>query len=101
MDSLTPQQLQALIVANTTGPLKGKITPEYLAEDQSGRLVRVAIAFAFLEVLFVILFFVSRIKIGTANGLDTYLIVPAFITTFSHLILCWSKLSSLSTLTVE
>lgn len=91
MDTLTPQQLEALIQANTTGPFAGKITPEYLVADQSWRLIRVVIALAILEVLFVGLFFISRIRIGTANGLDTYLIVPAFLITGSHLILCWSK----------
>ncbi|TVY23366.1 hypothetical protein LHYA1_G008324 [Lachnellula hyalina] len=81
--------MQALEQLNSTGRLAGKLTPEYFAANESWKVTNTVIALAVLEVLFIVLFFFSRIRIGTANGLDTYLMVPAFIVCFAHLILCW------------
>lgn len=64
---------------------------EYLAEDQSARLIDVVIVFAVLEVLFVSLFLYSRYKFGTLKGFDVYLMVPAFIASYAHLALCVGK----------
>jgi hypothetical protein len=61
--------------------------PEYLAEDVGRRLTNVAITFGVLEVFFVGIFFTSRLKSRTANGMDTYLMLPAFIFCFGHVIL--------------
>ncbi|RDL32029.1 uncharacterized protein BP5553_09431 [Venustampulla echinocandica] len=63
-------------------------SPEFLAEDQSERLIHVVIIFAILEVLFVSLFLFSRYKFGTLKGFDVYLMVPAFIASYAHLALC-------------
>jgi hypothetical protein len=49
------------------------LSPEYLAADRSGQLMRVAVAFAILEIAFVGLFFFSKSKNKTVRGLDTYL----------------------------
>ena len=86
--------MQALEQLNSTGRLAGKLTPEYFAANESWKVTNTVIALAVLEVLFIVLFFFSRIRIGTANGLDTYLMVPAFIVCFAHLILCWCEFQS-------
>lgn len=61
--------------------------PEYLAEDQSQRLIILAITFAVLETLFIGLFSISRYINNTAYGMDTYLMYPAFIMCVSHAVL--------------
>ncbi|TVY57415.1 hypothetical protein LCER1_G003044 [Lachnellula cervina] len=81
--------MQALEQLNSTGRLAGKLTPAYFAANESWKVTNTVIALAVLEVLFIVLFFFSRIRIGTANGFDTYLMVPAFFVCFAHLILCW------------
>ncbi|KAL8732940.1 MAG: hypothetical protein Q9181_003762 [Wetmoreana brouardii] len=61
-------------------------SPEYLAEDRSRELLNVVIAFAILETVFVALFFTARAVNKTANGWDVYLMVPAYLFCFSHII---------------
>jgi len=66
-------------------------TPEYLAADRSGQLMRVAIVFAILEIMFVGLYFYSKLKNKTAHGLDTFLMLPAFLCVFSNPINAFRK----------
>ncbi|TVY84800.1 hypothetical protein LSUE1_G000829 [Lachnellula suecica] len=58
-------------------------SPEYLAENNSKSLLTVVVLFAVLEVLFISLYFISRIRSPAKFGLDTYLMIPAFFTAFS------------------
>jgi hypothetical protein len=60
------------------------LSPEYLAEDQSHKLLIVAILFLVLEFLFIGIYFTSRFTTNTPHGIDTYLMIPAFLTCISH-----------------
>jgi len=62
-------------------------TKEFLAEDHSSRLINVVIVFIILEVLFLVLFCISRYKAGTIKGIDTYLMIPAFIANVGMVVL--------------
>jgi hypothetical protein len=62
-------------------------TPEFLAQDRSSRLINVVIVFIILEVLFLVLFCISRYKAGTIKGVDTYLMIPAFIANVGMVVL--------------
>jgi hypothetical protein len=66
-------------------------TPEWLEQSQAIRLTRVAIGFGVVETLFVALFFYSTFKIGAANSMHTYLMIPSYIFTFGHVILSFGK----------
>jgi hypothetical protein len=66
-------------------------SPEFLAQDRSQRVVNVSIIFGVLETIFVFLFFFSRYKNRIGSVVDTYLMVPAYLTAFSHIILCNRK----------
>ncbi|CAG8976535.1 hypothetical protein HYALB_00011012 [Hymenoscyphus albidus] len=87
----------ALEAAIASGKIPSRLasnitTPEYLdflLQDDSGRLVKVVSTLAALEVLFVALFYYSRLRFKTESNLDLWLMVPAFLTTFSHLIFCF------------
>lgn len=68
-------------------------TPEYLAENRSDQLLDVAIAFMILETLFVGLYFFSKFKNQTFHGLDTYLMLPAFLCVVSNPINAFRKSS--------
>ncbi|KAF4636448.1 hypothetical protein G7Y89_g1636 [Cudoniella acicularis] len=70
MDSTTPPDLEA-----------------YLAEDSGSKIINVVIVFGVLEVLFVWLFWAARVRMGTARGMDTYLMIPAFILAFANLVI--------------
>lgn len=61
--------------------------PGYLLQDRSSQTTNVTIVFGILEVLFVGLFFISKYKSKTANGMDTYLMLPAFLTCFSTIVI--------------
>ncbi|CAG8952794.1 hypothetical protein HYFRA_00009039 [Hymenoscyphus fraxineus] len=61
---------------------------EYFLEDDSTRLIHVVVALATLEVFFVALFYYSRLRFRTESNLDLWLMIPAFLTCFSHLIIC-------------
>jgi hypothetical protein len=65
--------------------------PEWLEQSQAIRLTRVAIGFGVVETLFVALFFYSTFKIGAANSMHTYLMIPSYIFTFGHVILSFGK----------
>lgn len=65
--------------------------PSYLAEDRGRELNIVAITFAVLLTIFVFLFFVSRVLNKTLNGLDVYLIPPAYIFCFGNIIISLSR----------
>lgn len=67
------------------------LTPEYLAADQSWRLLQVAVAFAILEVLFVSLYVGSRVRTGIKQGPDFYLIIAALVVNFGLVVVCFSK----------
>lgn len=69
----------------------GPFSEEYLAEDQSGKLIVVATTFAVLETLFVSLFVLARVKKGTARAWDVYLMIPAFLCCFSLTVLAIRK----------
>ncbi|KAF4634933.1 hypothetical protein G7Y89_g3164 [Cudoniella acicularis] len=58
--------------------------PEYLAENRSHSLLVVAVLFIVLETLFISLFFTSRFRGNVPWGMDSYLMVPAFITCIIH-----------------
>ncbi|KAF4633433.1 hypothetical protein G7Y89_g4685 [Cudoniella acicularis] len=60
--------------------------PEFLAADRSGRLLSVSIAFGVLEIIFVSLYFYSHLMNKTSRGLDTYIMVPAFLCVFGNAI---------------
>lgn len=72
-------------------PTEMLFTPEYLAENRSSQTTNVTIVFGVLEVLFVGLFFLSKYKSKTANGMDAYLMLPAFLTCFITIIVNISK----------
>ena len=67
-------------------------SPAYLAEDKSQNLINVVVAFAILDTLFICLFFTSRIIGHTANGLDMYLMIPAYLFAFADMIMGARKL---------
>lgn len=69
--------------------------PEYIQQDASGHVVRVAVAFIVLELLLVALRFVSRSVSKTHSGLDDVLIVPALVFCLGICILAISKPSNL------
>ena len=66
-------------------------SPSYLSEDRGSELTIVAITFAVLLTVFVTLFFVSRALNKTLNGLDVYLIPPAYIFCFGNIIISLSR----------
>lgn len=68
-----------------------KYSQAYLSEDKSRDLINVAVAFAILETFFMSLFFTSRIMNHTANGWDVYLMIPAYLFCFSHIIVAACK----------
>lgn len=70
----------------TTNPNQ-TYSPTYLAEDKSQNLINVVVAFAILDTLFICLFFTSRVIGHTANGLDMYLMIPAYLFAFANIIL--------------
>lgn len=65
----------------------GQYQLSYLLQDDSWRLFNVVISFAALEVFFVSLFYYSRLRFRTTSNLDLWLMIPAFLFVFSHLIL--------------
>jgi hypothetical protein len=67
------------------------LTTEYLAADQSWRLLQVAVAFAVLEITFVSLYVGSRLKSGIKQGPDFYLIIAALIVNLGLVVVCFSK----------
>jgi hypothetical protein len=66
-------------------------SPEYLAEDRSARLMSIAITFGILETMFVSLYFCSKFKNKTVHGLDTYLMIPAFLCALSNPIMAFRE----------
>jgi len=66
-------------------------SPAYLAEDTSRQLLNVVVAFAVLETVFIVLFFTSRAMNKTANGWDVFLMIPAYIFCFVHIIVASGK----------
>lgn len=72
-------------------PTKMAFPPGYLAENRSAQTTNVTIVFGIVEVFFVGLFFISKYTNKTANGMDTYLMLPAFLMCFSTIILNLSK----------
>jgi hypothetical protein len=54
-------------------------SPEFLAEDRSGRVIATGVVFFVLEVFFFGAYFTSRIRSKTAKHLETLFMVLAFI----------------------
>jgi hypothetical protein len=67
------------------------LSPEYLAADQSHKILVVAILFIVLEVLFIGIYFTSRLTTKLLHSVDTYLMIPAFLTCISHPIIALCK----------
>jgi hypothetical protein len=65
--------------------------PGYLAADRSTQLRNVSIAMIVLEVTFIKLFFISRIRSKTWKSIDVYLMAPSFLLCISHPIACLGK----------
>ena len=59
---------------------------DYLAADRSRELLNVAVTFAVLETVFVVLYLMSRVMNKTANGWDVYLMIPGYIFCFGCII---------------
>lgn len=72
-------------------PTNMPFPPGYLSENRSSQTTNVTIVFGVLEVFFVGLFFVSKYMNKTAKGIDTYLMLPAFLMCFSTIIINISK----------
>lgn len=70
-------------------------TPQYLAADRSQRLLVVAVLFAVLEVIFLVLHFTTRYTKNAARGAETYLLVPAFFFCFANSIIAFCKFLNL------
>jgi len=83
--------LQAIAVYPESLNYPSIFAPEWLEQSQAIRLTRVAIGFGVVETLFVALFFYSTFKIGAMNSMHTYLMVPSYIVTFSHVIICFGE----------
>jgi hypothetical protein len=60
------------------------------------RVVDAAILMGCLEIFFIVLFFASRLKMKTAKSLDAYLMIPAFLFSFSLVIISLVGYSILS-----
>ncbi|KAL8863087.1 MAG: hypothetical protein Q9178_000461 [Gyalolechia marmorata] len=58
----------------------------FLAESRSSKTLNVTVVFGILEVLCVGLFLTSKYKSKTFKGMDTYMMIPAFATCFSIII---------------
>jgi hypothetical protein len=80
--------------------MRPELTPEYLAADQSWRLLQVAVAFAILEILFVSLYVGSRLKSGVKQEADFYLIIAALIVNLGLVIVCFGKSAKYSRLDI-
>ncbi|KAL8908906.1 MAG: hypothetical protein Q9171_005249 [Xanthocarpia ochracea] len=68
------------------GPTKNPFPAVFLAESRSSKTLNVTVVFGILEVLFVGLFLTSKYKSKTFKGMDTYMMIPAFATCFSTII---------------
>lgn len=68
-----------------------KYSQAFLNEDRSRELINVVVAFAVLETFFMLLFLASRTMNHTANGWDVYLMIPAYLFCFSHIIIAACK----------
>jgi hypothetical protein len=66
--------------------------PEYLAEYVGRSVITTAILMGVFETLFIVLFFIARYKGRTINAIDAYLMIPAFLFSFSEVIISFSKL---------
>lgn len=66
-------------------------SPEYMAADRHQQLLNVTLVFAVLEILCISLYFISKFKSKQRFGLDTYLMIPAFIACFSHPLICFCR----------
>ena len=76
--------------------MNSTLTPQELAHSNGRDVVDAAITMGCLEVFFIVLYFVSRFKIKTPNAVDAYLMIPAFLFSFSLLIICFSRSSNTS-----
>ncbi|KAL8818167.1 MAG: hypothetical protein Q9191_008000 [Dirinaria sp. TL-2023a] len=61
-------------------------TSAYLADNRSQQLVKLIIAFGILKTIFLALFIWARAFARTLNGVDFWLIPPAYLGCFSHVI---------------
>ncbi|KAG9231117.1 hypothetical protein BJ875DRAFT_129805 [Amylocarpus encephaloides] len=66
-------------------------TPEYLAADQSWRLLTVAVTFMVLETLFVLLYVASRLRSTARPGLDLYLMIAALAINIGLVVICFTS----------
>lgn len=57
----------------------------YLAENRGQELLDIAIVFAVLETLFIVLYFASRFVGKTIKRIDVYLMLPAYIMCISQI----------------
>ena len=71
---------------------KNPFLAAYLAESRSSKTLNVTVVFGILEVLFVGLFLTSKYKSKTFKGIDTYMMIPAFATCFSIIVVNLGKL---------
>ena len=62
------------------------LSAEYLAQDETQKLVNVTAALAILETTFFILFIIARVVNRTSNGIDFWLMPAAYIGCFGHAI---------------
>ncbi|MCJ1438932.1 hypothetical protein MMC27_008322 [Xylographa pallens] len=65
--------------------------PQFLAQDRSWEIRNAALAMGILETLFVFLFFLSRHIQKTANGLEIWIMLPAYLFCITHCIMIYCK----------
>lgn len=71
--------------------MNSTITPEFLAADQSWRLLHVAIIFAILEISFTALYITSKLRTNVVQGPDFYLMISALAINMCLVVVCFSR----------
>ena len=97
-----PNSLEKQSLFQSISSLRSKLTrimnfthnnsPDYLAEYIGRQVIDVAIFMATLEIIFIGLFFVTRVRNKTTHGIDIYLMIPAFVFFFSLVLIILGKL---------
>jgi uncharacterized membrane protein YhhN len=78
-------KIEEFVAYNITN---GDFTLQFALANDSIRLINAVIVFAIFECFFVALFYYSRLKFRSKHDLDLWLMIPAFLACFSHLIIC-------------
>lgn len=65
------------------------LPPEYLAENNSGQLFRLAIAFACVLTIFIILFYISQWLHNSAKSIEAWCLMPlSYVFCMVHCVVC-------------